>query len=190
MVKRKESLRAMWRTTKVRFDEQGVTLVELLTTLVLSVVIITFSTSIIVNALHSYDRTVTETALRDEADIIMSTLTKEIFTLKESSIDQVQNTSTDTSYVSVIAVKADVAQPAYTIGFQDESILTKNGPITIQNDGVSLHSDSQKSSIIKDANGDYVIQLVLTHEEKNKSMTFENIIQSIHDTEEGTDRVE
>lgn len=171
----------MFTMNKQHQNEHGLTLVELLAVLVLSVIIITFSTSLILKALHHYELTSTETMLRDEADLIISKMTKDIFSLQESLIIEVKNETTADSTQSYIIVKEDGSEPSYKIGFQDDTILTKEGNLTVENKDISLHNDTQKSSITKVADGEYKIHLVLTHEGKNKTMEFENIINTIQD---------
>ncbi|MDI7741499.1 prepilin-type N-terminal cleavage/methylation domain-containing protein [Lysinibacillus fusiformis] len=70
-------------------NEYGLTLVELLVVLVISIITSLFATGIIVNALNNNNKIVQDTQVRNEADYLMSYLIKEIYTLPESQITEV-----------------------------------------------------------------------------------------------------
>ena len=68
-------------------NESGLTLIELLATLVITTMIGLVAYAVLHNGFKTYDRVKIETALRDEADIIMAELMSHMFTLKTSEIE-------------------------------------------------------------------------------------------------------
>jgi len=68
-------------------NESGLTLIELLATLVITTMIGLVAYAVLHNGFKTYDRVKIETALRDEADVIMAELTRHMFTLKTSEIE-------------------------------------------------------------------------------------------------------
>lgn len=71
-------------------NEKGLTLVEILAVVAISSIIMALATSLIVQSMKNQERITAEAQLRDEADIIMSMLMKDFFSLKETEIEKVE----------------------------------------------------------------------------------------------------
>lgn len=74
---------------KLLLNNRGITIVEALAVITISSIVIVLSTSIIVQTFKNQKNISIESQLRDEADVISSSLMKDLFTLKESEIDHV-----------------------------------------------------------------------------------------------------
>lgn len=86
-------------------DEKGLTLIEVLAVIVISSIMLIFASSLIVQAMKNQERITSEAQLRDEADIMMAKLMKDIFTLKESEIAKVEcGTMTNTLVTTVSCI--------------------------------------------------------------------------------------
>ena len=107
---------------KIR-DQHGLTLVELLATLALISVVITLAFSVLMNGIRAADNIQIETALRNEADYLMTSLIRELYVMKESEIIQTQlparnstnyyvqtNTGEQTGFVNNQVVVANTSQ--------------------------------------------------------------------------------
>src|SRR5690625_2588687 len=71
-------------------NESGLTLIELLATLAITTMIGLVAYAVLYNGFKTYERVKVETALRDEADIIMAELISHMYTLKTSDIQSKQ----------------------------------------------------------------------------------------------------
>lgn len=173
----------MFHTIKnVLHNLKGMTLVELLAVLSISSLIIIFSISILMSGVKNYEKTSIETILRDEADLIMLHLTKDIFTLKESAIDDV----IDGSKIVLLPNDSGITE----IGFFGSKIITREGEYKIQNKDIELLPDysiqkkKQNPSTVKNGMNPckaYEIKFTLKHTKKNIETTFVNEISTIND---------
>lgn len=94
-------------------NQKGLTLVEVLAVVVISSIIIIFSGTLIVQSMKNQERITAEVQLRDEADIIMAKLMKDLFTLKESEIERVE-CGTVTNGSAAILVSCITETPSLT----------------------------------------------------------------------------
>lgn len=168
-------------------NEQGLTLVEVLAVLVISSLIIVLSGSLIVGAMKNYERTSIETNLRDEADIVMSILLKDLFVLKESEVNsdacppidlETQNSST-----CDLIVKDDPFTPNIieTITFDGQSVITRKDHYTVSDNDVKI---SNQQLIYNKQDNSVQVKFTLLHATKNIPTTFENEVSLIDDINE------
>ena len=67
-------------------NERGLSLIELLAAATLTAMISVFAIGLLIKGMNHYNVISTDTAFRDEADILMVSLVKELYTTKESEI--------------------------------------------------------------------------------------------------------
>lgn len=154
----------MWK------NERGLSLVELLAALVITVMIGLIAYGILFNGFKTYERVKIEADLRDEADLIMAELLSDLFILKQSEI----NTSSSTDkYIAL--------DDGGIIGFVDGEVHFEDGSTyTITNDSIKI-SDDTKIVEDKDEEGLYKITLTLEWTETNQALTTESEIAIILD---------
>lgn len=156
-------------------NERGLTLIELLATLVITVMIGMIAYSILFNGFKTYERVKVEADLRDEADLIMAELLSDLFILKESEIANTYFPQSNSSNFFIQLTNGD------KIGFVDGKVLlNKRSEHIIQNDLIRL---ADHSKIIEVENGQYRILLTLMWTETNQTLTTESEIGIIIDKE-------
>lgn len=114
-------------------NERGLTLVELLATIVIFSIVMILVTSITVQSLASNDKIKQEIALRDDAELILANAVKGIYTTLESDIVTVEGNQ------MTIKMPESQVDPA-----ADRSLVTcENGSCTVitgfVHDGVDTH---------------------------------------------------
>lgn len=72
-------------------NQKGLTLIEMLVTIVLFSIIGTVAYSFLLNGLNTEKRVHTEALIRDEADLIMSQIINDLYTVPSSKIKDVSN---------------------------------------------------------------------------------------------------
>lgn len=155
-------------------NNKGVTLIEILAAIVILSIVGTLSYQVLIQGQSNYERVKLETELRDEADLIMANLIKNLFAVKESEI---QKDLTGPNYIiTVEQIKDDGSITMYETGIKDNKVIVKDQPIEFYNDRVKL---TNASSIIYNGEGLYEITIQLKN--KNKTMTFTNTINTIYD---------
>ncbi|WP_185960033.1 PulJ/GspJ family protein [Planococcus soli] len=117
-------------------NEKGITLVELLATIVLVSIIAALSYTVLFQGYSNYQRIKVETELRDEADLIMASLISDLFVAKRSELQLVQtcNNGLVESYVRV----SKEGEPIYETGFKNKQTIVKNQPVQFYNESVKL----------------------------------------------------
>lgn len=118
------------------FTEKGVTLVELLATIVLVSIVAALSYTVLFQGYSNYQRIKVETELRDEADLIMASLISDLFVAKRSELQLVEACKNGfvESYVRVTKEN----EPAYETGFKNRQTIVKNQPVQFYNESVKL----------------------------------------------------
>ena len=156
---------------KIR-DQHGLTLVELLATLALMSVVITLAFSVLMNGIRAADNIQIETALRNEADYLMTSLIRELYVMKESEIIQSQLPARNsTNYY----VQTNTGEQT---GFVNNQVVVANTSQTVSDPEIVL----LPSKIAKIDNGQYEITLVLKMTgDRPKEMTFVNVVRTIDD---------
>ena len=185
----------MFRLNNQRLDERGITLVELLAVLVLMSFVSIFTITIIVQSTTTTDAIQVESSLRDEADIIVSSLIKSLYQTKQAHI--IQNvTDNSNSYLNVTSsptlCKRDTSgnlildtackNSLKPIGFVTSNGITRlhlrNEIYEISNDNISILKRSKIIGNPSEATS-YKIILVLQYKKRNtlKEIEFTNEVQ-------------
>lgn len=174
----------MFPLNRIKLDERGITLVELLAVLILMSFISIFTISLISESTETTEAIRVETSLRDEADIIVSRLIKTLYETKETNI--VQNiTDNENSYLNVSTTpdlcKKDTAgalildtpckNTLSPIGFVTNAGITKlylkNEIYEVSNENISIKNTSHISGD-PDKVDSYRITLILQYKSRNK----------------------
>ena len=174
---------------KLTSNEKGLTLVELLTTIVLMSIVGTLAYSLLSQGYSNYQRVNAESELRDEADIIMSTLIRDLFSAKSNEVQLVNSCSSNgfaTTNLTIsktnLPVQKIVFKPSTTNS--DEGVVTIDGTPVSFSDNVSLSlypCTTNSHNITTDDQLSYTIQFQLeVDKNSNKhSMDFENTFNLI-----------
>lgn len=158
---------------KVLKNERGLSLVELLAALAITVVIGLIAYGILFNGFKTYERVRIEADLRDEADLIMAELLSDLFVLKTSETVQPSSIPSSIKYIKLT--------DGGKLGFDDGRVHLKDGSeYTIQNDSIKINDDTQ---IIVKEQGQYEIILSLEWTETNQTLTTTSEIGIITDNE-------
>lgn len=175
----------------VKFNEKGVTLVELLATLILISIVSALAYSIFFQGYGNYQRIKVETELRDEADLIMASFVKDLFVLKESEIKLINSCATNSSHLVITkkgAVPGSTTTP-YKTGFENQKVLVKDQQVQFYNENIELVppncSSNPPTSITKLTTGTgYTIKFTLKskNSKKNLEMQFSNTVKVIDDS--------
>ena len=146
-------------------NNRGVTLPEVLITLVLLSIVSIAIYSFLFNGLHSYEKVRAETGFRDDADIIMTSFINTLYPVTESEItSRTFQSSTDTYLLTI--------NNTDTIGFQNGQALL-NGQIL--ND---KSYDLSGSKITETSKGNFEITIAISDSKVNyaKSLTLKSQI--------------
>lgn len=162
--------------------QRGYTLIEVLAVLIILSFIMLLVTPLIVKSMDHYENIQADTVLRDEADLILASLFKTLYTTKESEIQ------------TLTQITPDINNPSFDyftltdgsiIGFKDGQFHAKDTVLTTANSSVQLitamHSVTDYSKITKINDHTYRVTLVLKNNNKNKTHIFENDITTIDD---------
>ena len=153
-------------------DQHGLTLVELLATLALVSVVITLAFSVLLSGIRAADNIQIETALRNEADYLMTSLIRELYVMKESEIVQTQLPANGTTNYYL---QANIGEQT---GFINNQVVVANTPQQISDPKILL----LPSKIAKIDNGQYEVTLVLKMTgDRSKEMSFINVVRTIND---------
>ncbi|WP_342559667.1 hypothetical protein NSQ95_11640 [Psychrobacillus sp. FSL W7-1457] len=163
--------------SKYLSNSSGLTLLELLASLLLYTTITIFSFSLITKGIEHYENIKVSNAMRDEADFLIATLTKEIYTTKETQIESLPDKVSNKNY---FLIKKDNSPPRKS-GFENNQIVIEDSYIRPENKYISI---SSKSYIQKTDNSLYKVILVLTNKKNNQEKVFETQVKTINDREE------
>lgn len=192
----------MFHLNKLRKNQKGLTLLELLASIVLISLISIFTFSIMVKAIENNRVIQQETMLRDEADIIVSKFIKTLYSTKQGYI--IRNT-TDTIGNSYIEVTSDLTKcqrneagtlitesacnaTLKPIGFKTTNGVSKiyilDEEYTVSHENIQILSSSNiKGDPKSTSTYEIDLKLKVTHKRGNKEfskeMTFKNEIQPI-----------
>lgn len=178
-------------------SQQGITLVELLATLVLVSIIGALTYSVLFQGYANYQRIQAETELRDEADLIMANMIRDMFSAKKSEISLVNSCNSD-GYTDSLLTLNKQGSPAHKIHFTKVSASQKNG-VMLRN-GLAVNSNNNVSLIrypcnsgtplaalpsnIKDVDTvsyNIKFKLMVLKNKQEYEMEFENTVQVIND---------
>lgn len=171
-------------------SNRGMTLIEVLAVLILTVMIFSLATPILLSGLNRYSDIQKEITLRDEADLIMSKFFLEIYVLKESEIKKFTSSDGTGSSNYFIEYEKKTINPStntseiktYKLGFQDGALYFQDKPFSFSSPHIRLTTESK---IEKIGDNNYRITLGLINAKKNKVTTFINEVHSINDKGEG-----
>ncbi|MFJ5768461.1 PilW family protein [Psychrobacillus sp. NPDC093180] len=156
-------------------DQKGLTLIELLASLVITITLSFFAFNLLTQGLNHYENIKSSNTLRDEADYLMAVLVKEIYTTKETEI----SSHPEASKPYFLITKSG---KTFKSGFDNGKLFIQSVSTGTENKNISI---STKSTIVAgEDDGSYKINLVLENKKKNKEMQFENEIRTINDKEE------
>lgn len=160
---------------KIHRNEKGLTLIELLATIVVMGMLAILSYQVIFQGFSNYERIKVETELRDEADYIMASLLKEVFSYQESKIELISEESSRNFYFEN-EVETDPDIEKTETGFKNGEIIIADKPLNLSSPHIKLDNTSE---IIHQESNQYNIEIVLGY--KGKKMTFKNTIRTIED---------
>jgi prepilin-type N-terminal cleavage/methylation domain-containing protein len=183
-----------WRAMLSLRNDRGFTLVELLATLVIAGIILSFVGSLMVKAVNSYDRSAAENSLRDEADIIMARIHNDVFPLTSEKVTSLTTSCTDPitqcTTGAWLVIDNDTSK---RIGYAGNEILLLDGNYTIQNPNVKIVDFKvcfiAPGGTVETANchtttttdyPTYVFKLTLENEKKSMTTQFTNEISIIY----------
>ncbi|MBO1911927.1 hypothetical protein [Sporosarcina sp. 6E9] len=163
--------------TKFLKNERGLTLIELLAAASLTAMISVFAIGLLLKGMNHYNVISTDTAFRDEADILMVSLVKELYTTKESDIlTRPSENCTENCYFLMKGEKKS--------GFVGNDLLIQDKSISTTNSKINISSESK---IEQSSYGVYQVKLVLEMPIKNQDVTFENEVRTINDVKSEAD---
>lgn len=159
-------------------SQKGLTLVELLVSIVLISVIVTFTTSMIINTINNYNRIKANAILRDEADLIVSQLTKIFYTTKDSETTYIGDVTTGDYYIQKTTDASNLT------GFKDGKLYIKDVTYSPSNSKIAISFNESKISETSNSNFQriYTIQLTLRNLQNNMTKTFVAEVRSINDS--------
>lgn len=166
---------------RMKMDERGLTLVEVLATFVIMAIVGFVAYSVLYSGFRTYDRVKIEAGLRDEADLIMSELVSEMFVIKESEIAQkrLPEPGTRNYYIE----KKDGKRTGFIDGklWIDGDVKTN-----VLNSGlIEIEPNQTKIEELGPDSGQYQIVLTLKSSEDKQTLTTESVISTINDLDEG-----
>ncbi|MDO6656033.1 type II secretion system protein J [Anaerobacillus sp. 1_MG-2023] len=146
-------------------NNRGVTLPEVLITLVLLSIVSIAIYSFLFNGLHSYEKVKTETAFRDEADIVMTSFINKLYPVKEVEITKREFKPAKEIYLLTI-------NNTTTIGFKEGKALL-NGQVVN-----AAEYDLTGSKISEPSKGQFRITIHITKPDVDfaKPLTLESQI--------------
>lgn len=173
---------------KIR-NENGITLVEVLATLVIMSIIGALAYTILFQGYSNYNRVKIEADLRDEADIIMANYISDFYTMKKTET-KLSNTCVN-GFVNSSVLVTKSTGTLYKTGIINKEIIVKDQPILSSNSNVkfkpvSCTTTSNLSSIsnIQSKDGvEFTIKFTLekTVNGTTSQMDFKNTISIIED---------
>lgn len=173
-------------------NSKGITLVELLATLVIVSIVASLSYSVLSQGYSNYQRIQAEAELRDEADLIMSSFIKDIFVLKGEEIEM-ESICLDGSSTTLMKItkrkpiNSEEVIEQYNTGFKDGEVIVKDQPVHFHNNSVTLLENDCNGELYnliteeKD-NTEYKIKFTLKtlKGKQEHTMDFENTVQVIN----------
>lgn len=170
-------------------SETGITLVEVLATLVIMTIIGTLAYTILFQGYNNFNRVKVETELRDEADLIMANYISDFYVMKKTET-KLSNSCVNGFVNSSVTVTKGISTP-YRTGVINKEIVVKGLPFQSSNPNVKFKpvpcttaSDLSLISNIQSKDGvEFTIKFTLekTINGQTKQMDFKNTISIIED---------
>lgn len=190
-------------------NSNGITLVEILATIVILSIVSALAYSLLFQGYSNYQRIQAETELRDEADLIMASFIYELFTLKTTEIKTTTSAcSNSTNADSFLSIKKSNTSSILNTGFKIGNVSgvvnqtavvngklvqfnNKNVKLVPNKCGVKIYNSivaTPRPNPAETAPIEYTLKFRLeTFKGKTShSLDFENTIQIIDDTKEAT----
>ncbi|MER2262851.1 MAG: hypothetical protein ABS934_12645 [Psychrobacillus sp.] len=158
-------------------NQNGLSLLELIASLLLSVTIAILAFSLIFKGFEHYEHIKVVNNLRDEADFLMAELVREVYTTKETDITQAPDKNKN-RYYFFIKKTNNVKTKS---GFDNGQLYISDKLIKIENKDIVI---SNKSYIHQNEPGLYEIHLALINQKNKKEISFLNHVRTINDKEE------
>lgn len=157
-------------------NQKGLTLVELLVSIVIFSFVAVFATSLLITAMKTQKTVSSDIILRDEADLIMSSIIKELYTSKDSEFKFHEDSTNNNYYISKID------DPSIITGFKDNEVLLKGKSLNFDS-RINVIWDDCEIELTENSNLDRTYQIVLSIETTNKVVkkTFKSEVRSIND---------
>lgn len=170
-------------------NEAGITLVEVLATLVIMSIIGALAYTILFQGYSNYNRVKIEAELRDEADLIMANYISDFYVMKKTET-KLSNACVNGFVNSSVTVTKGTTTP-YKTGVMNKEIVVKGLPLQTNNTNVKFKpvpctstSDLSSISNIQSKDGvEFTIKFTLekTVNGRTKQMDFKNTISIIED---------
>lgn len=160
-------------------NERGVTLVELLAVITLTAIIGIIGYNILFSGISTYDRVKIESALRDEADLIMATMIQELYTLKLSEIQDINFDEDSGDYYLTL-------DGNNRIGFIDNQPIIRNREINLSNN-IYLTNETKIEEM---QTGQYKITIALETTDSTQKLKTYSEISIIDDSRQGVENDE
>lgn len=170
-------------------NEKGITLVEVLATLVIMSIIGTLAYSILFQGYNNYNRVKVETELRDEADLIMANYISDFYVMKKTEAKLVN--SCKNGFVNSEVSVAKTNGTLYKTGVLNKEVIVRGQAVKFNNENVKFvpvpcTSSSNLSNIANIYSRDgveFTIKFTLETIVKGRAhqMDFKNTISIIED---------
>lgn len=161
----------------VRMDEKGITLPEVLASIVIAAIVGTLAYGVLFSGIKANERVKAEAQLRDDADLIMAWFIQDLYTLRLSEINRVHfpEEANPTNYY----IETSLGQK---IGFINGKVQRLNGEVISISEDTSLEGSTMEQI----EEGLYKIKLVLTKEKGGETLEVSSEISVFRDiTKEG-----
>lgn len=169
-------------------NQKGLTLVELLATIVISSFVVIFSTSLLINAMQTQKNINSNIVIRDEADYIMANLLKAIYTTKESEVTFVKEPDKNNYYFK------KTSDSSILTGFYNNKIFINGSELNLNDSRVKIiwqEKNANGNNIVlteigqsENGNQDRTYHITLTLETTTNKIvrkTFKTEVKSIND---------
>lgn len=117
-------------------NQDGVTLVELLATILLLGIVSALAYSVLLQGYSNYQRIKVETELRDEADLIMASFVSDLFVAKSSELELVEACQNGKIQSFVKVTKEDGS--TYQTGFKNDTVIVKGQVVELFDETIHM----------------------------------------------------
>ncbi|RDW21571.1 prepilin-type N-terminal cleavage/methylation domain-containing protein [Oceanobacillus chungangensis] len=173
---------------KIKQNEDGITLIELLAAVTISAIIGLIGISILLTGYKTQNRVEAEAELRDQADLIMASMLNELYSLKVSEVrPQFPEAGTSNYYLEI--TNKEAASTSRT-GFINGKAIINDKEIMLTDDSTALMNGTKISELVTDESnlGDpnlsdnpIEITLVLSKDDSGQQIETKSVIQLIDD---------
>ncbi|WAA08868.1 PulJ/GspJ family protein [Fervidibacillus albus] len=154
-------------------SNKGLTLVELLATITILSIIGVLIYSVLFNGMKSYERTMEESKLRDEADYIMANLIDHFFSIKVSDVIELPDANGGKNYVTILQNGEEKI-----FGFKNGDVYVSGEKLALLDSNVQI---TDESTIIPMNESEFAVKLVLQMKDSERTMELTSVINIIDD---------